>query len=90
MEKNFNEKTEQFIELMRLPKDVVLGASIITMIGKSDVFIENYKGIIEYTEEKIVVQGKKEKIFITGKRLKISYYSKEELKISGNVMGVNY
>ena len=33
-----------------LPKDVVLGVPILTLTGHYEVNIENYRGILEYTE----------------------------------------
>ena len=34
-----------------LPKDVVLGVPILTLTGHYEVNIENYRGILEYTEQ---------------------------------------
>ena len=42
-----------------MPKDVVLGASVVTVIGNGEISIENYRGILEYTGELIRVQTKK-------------------------------
>ena len=36
-----------------MPKDVVLGASVITILGTGEMCIENYRGIIEYTDTMI-------------------------------------
>ena len=36
------------IESLKLPKDYMLGASIITVTGNTDVIVEHYKGIVEY------------------------------------------
>ena len=33
-----------------MPKDVVLGVPILTMTGQNEVSVENYRGIIEYTD----------------------------------------
>ena len=53
---------ELVVESLRLPKDSLLGASIVTITGNMDVFVENYKGIIEYTSQVILLQGKTCKI----------------------------
>ena len=47
---------ELIVESLRLPKDTMLGAAIVTITGKQEAFIENYKGILEYTTESIVLQ----------------------------------
>jgi len=40
------EKRELVVESLKLPKDSLLGASIITVTGENDIFVENYKGIL--------------------------------------------
>ena len=49
---------ELIVESLKHPKDTMLGASIVTLTGNREAFIENYKGILEYTRESIVLQGK--------------------------------
>lgn len=83
-------KKELLVESLKLPKDSLLGASIVTITGNRELFIENYKGIIEYTAEHILLQGKTCKISIQGKRLSIDYYTNEDMKISGCVSCVQY
>lgn len=83
-------KKELIVESLRLPKDSLLGASIVTVTGNQDVFVENYRGIIEYTDCQILLQGKTCKIQICGKRLRIVYYTNEDMKISGWIESINY
>ena len=81
---------ELMIESLKLPKDSMLGASIITVTGNTDVFVENYKGILEYSNELILLQGKKCKIELKGKRLNIVYYTNEDMKICGCIDSVRF
>ena len=81
---------EIIVESLKLPKDSVLGASIVTVTGNQDVFVENYRGILEYSPEAIVLQGKTCQISIFGKRMSIDYYTNEDMKISGSIDAVRY
>ncbi len=81
---------ELIVESLKLPKDTMLGAAIVTITGNREAFIENYKGILEYTTESIVLQGKNCKICFEGKRLSIDYYTNEDMKISGSIETVRY
>lgn len=78
------------MESLKLPKDTMLGAAIVTITGNREAFIENYKGILEYTTESIVLQGKNCKICFEGKGLSIDYYTNEDMKISGSIDTVRY
>ena len=42
---------ERMAEKLKLPKDLVMGAAVLTVTGHSEAYIENYRGIIEYTEQ---------------------------------------
>ena len=81
---------ELIIESLKLPRDTVMGASIVTVIGKDQVLIENYRGILEYTDESIVLQGKNCRITVCGCRLSIAYYTNEDMKIEGNITQICY
>lgn len=85
-----NKGRELVVESLKLPKDSLLGASILTVTGNADIFVENYKGIIEYSGEIILLQGKTCKIEILGKRLNIVYYTNEDMKISGCIESIRY
>ena len=76
---------EKLASAASMPKDVVLGASVVTMLGRNEVSIENYRGIIEYTDTLIRVQTKSGQIRLTGKRLQVEYYTNDEMKITGAV-----
>lgn len=84
------DKKEKVVESLSLPKDLMLGASIVTVMGTHDVSVENYKGILEYTKECIIIQGKNCQICFSGKELSIDYYTNEDMKISGCLECIRY
>ena len=51
-------RKEQLVDSLKLPKDLLLGASIVTLTGNREAWIENYKGIIEYSDTFVLLQGK--------------------------------
>lgn len=56
MKKNQKEK---IINSLELPKDLMLGAAIVTATGRHEVLISNYKGILEYEDSFIQNTDKK-------------------------------
>lgn len=53
--------------------------------GKKSVYIENYKNIVDYKEDKILIQGKRELLKITGNHFKIEYFTNDNMKIVGSI-----
>lgn len=81
---------EELAKQMDLPKDLMLGAVIVTLTGNQEAYVENYMSLIEYTEELIRIQTKTCKLEIHGAGLYISYYTNDEMKITGEILEVKY
>lgn len=81
---------ERLASAASMPKDVVLGSSIITVTGMSEVCVENYRGIIEYTDCLVRLQTKEGQLKVTGKRLNIEYYTNDEMKITGAIVCIEF
>ena len=78
------------VESLELPVDIMYGAVILTAMGRNQVLVENYKGIIEYTQEKIRLQTKTCQMTLCGEKLHIDYYTEDEMKISGEIGEIRY
>lgn len=81
---------ETVSEHLKLPSDILVGAPIITALGRNEVCIENYKGILEYNDTYIKVLSKIGTIRIEGKHLNISYFTNDEMRITGLVSAITY
>lgn len=81
---------ERMAEKLKLPKDLVMGAAVLTVTGRSEAYIENYRGIIEYSEQKIRLQTKTCQMTLCGTHLHIDYYTEDEMKISGEIGEIHY
>lgn len=81
---------EKIAETYKVPKDVALGYSIISMVGNREVIIENYRGILEFSSESIRILCKLGQIKISGKKLNIEHYNNIEMRIVGSIEGIEY
>ncbi len=85
-----NRLMENVADTLKLPKDLLLGAAILTVTGQCEAYVENYSGIIEYTDKKIKLQTKTCRIEINGDRLMVVYYTNDEMKIIGQIDEIKY
>ncbi|MCH5341198.1 MAG: YabP/YqfC family sporulation protein [Acetatifactor sp.] len=85
-----SQQKESLVESLKLPKDILMGALKVTLTGSREAWIENYRGILEYTENQILLQGKTCQVCFEGTRLSIDYYTNEDMKISGCIACVRY
>ncbi len=89
-ESRMNMRMETVSEKIKLSSDILAGAPIITVIGQSELSIENYKGIIEYTGDLLRIQTKTGRIHIEGKNMIIRNYSEDAMKVSGVISLIQY
>jgi len=75
---------------LKLPSDLTRGDMILNITGDGEVFIENYKGIVEYTDTNVLVSGKRYQILLTGKCLAVTYYTDDEMRIEGRFENIKF
>lgn len=77
-------------EKLNIPQDISDGLPIVTITGKKEIYVENYKGIIEYGKCCIKIQTKVCRITFSGKNLEIVYYTNVDMKITGEIESICY
>lgn len=90
MDMGFENRKHKAVRLSSLPEDVVLGIPMVEILGHSEIRIENYRGLLEYTDQLVRVQTKIGQIRITGSHLQVDYYTNDDMKITGNFTTIEY
>lgn len=75
-------------EKLDLPADAALNMPKITITGNGEVFVENYRGIAEYTEQRVRLGTVSGIITITGENIGIKSIGTEEITLSGRIKTV--
>lgn len=78
------------VENLNLPKDLMMGAVLLHVTGQREMEIENYRGILLYTDEHIRLSVKDGQLDITGRSLQIEYYTNSDMKITGLILQISY
>lgn len=71
-------------------KDILYSLPNVKMIGNEELCIENFKSIIEYKENSLLIRMKRNNMLIIGQKLCIRKYSKDELIICGLIKEIKY
>ena len=78
------------VNALELPKEVMLNLPFISLTGKEELVIENYKGIIEYGDEVMRVSTAAGVLRIEGKGLLLKQLTSECIVVIGNIKGIMF
>lgn len=81
---------QNLADLLELPREVVLNLPRLTVIGNVQCYLENHRGVIEYTTEKIRVSVNGGEVQIAGRDLVIRYMASEEIAVDGVIDSIRY
>lgn len=76
------------VTALEVPQDLANRAPILTVTGKNLAVIENYRGILRYTKEEIVILTFQGRMIICGQHLEIPCFTKDEMQIKGCISRV--
>jgi sporulation protein YqfC len=87
--KNIN-VLEKAAEVFELTGEVLAGLPKITITGCRTVYIENHRGVLEYSDCLIAINGGKATVKINGSGLDIVCMNAKELAVIGQVSSVEF
>ena len=84
-------KLSEFIaDTMRMPKDVVMDLPRVSVCGDREIYIENHKGLVEYTDSDIRIKMRGGIMRVSGVSLRIIVIEYDRIVINGVFKGVFY
>ena len=75
---------------MELPKEIMLNLPLISLVGQEEVTIENYRGILEYSEETVRVGTAAGILQLRGKKLCLKQLSADCMVVTGRVEKLDF
>lgn len=80
----------KILEATQIPCEVYDNTTRLTIKGRKEAYIENYKGLLEYTCERIAVQMNRGRVLFCGENLCVEYYAYDCMKIVGRIDVIQY
>ena len=77
-------------EVLELPKEIMLNLPLISLVGREEVTIENYKGILEYGEELVRIGTAAGVLRLTGSGLCLKQLSAECMVVTGRIENLSF
>lgn len=81
---------EWLAEKMMLPKDVTMDLPRVSVCGDREIFVENHKGVLQYTSCCIRIKMNDGIMGICGSDLRIIILERERMVIDGDLESVEY
>ena len=79
---------ERLAETLSLPRDLILGAPVLTCVGSMSVTVENHRGITALETDLIEIKGGNAALRIRGEDLVLKAMNRTELLITGRLFSV--
>jgi sporulation protein YqfC len=77
-------------EMLDVPKDSILDLPRITLIGGLQVYVENYRGVLEFRDDLLRLQLTQGELQVYGKELMLKTIYPTEVMIEGSISGIKY
>ena len=81
---------QNLADLLELPREIMLNLPRLTVVGNLQCYLENHRGVIEYTAERIRISVNGGEVIVVGEGLVIRYMANEEIAIDGSINAVKY
>jgi len=90
MEKRREIISKAMADFLEIPGDLVLDIPKLTITGRAELHLENHKGIIEFSTERMRINLSRGFLEIIGDNLEIQALMPDEMKVAGEIRGIKY
>ena len=77
-------------ERLELPEEIMPGSGRLTLCAGRQALIEGYRGLLEYTPDRIVVSFGREKLSLAGDNLRLKAMNAGELLVMGRIRAAEW
>ncbi len=77
-------------DFLEIPADLVLDLPRLTITGRNELYLENHKGIIEYSTERMRINLSRGYLEVNGEKLEIQALMPDEMRVIGEISSVRY
>lgn len=89
--RGFSKKVKkQFSDFLEMPGDVMLDLPKITMVGDIKLYIENHRGVIEYSTAGVRISLMEGELAVAGEGLVLRNVLPDEICVEGKIKSLSF
>lgn len=77
-------------DFLEIPKDLIMDLPKVTLIGRNEFYLENHRGIIEFSSQRIRINLSRGFLELQGENLEIKALMPDEMKVWGEIRSIKY
>lgn len=81
---------QQFSDFLEIPGDVALDLPKIVLVGNVQLYVENHRGILEYSPESVRINTVGGELSVAGKELILRNVLPDEICVVGEISSINF
>lgn len=80
----------QMSDMLEIPGDVIMDLPKVVLVGDLQLFIENHRGIVEYTAESVRINVGDYEVAVSGEGLLLRNILPDEICLEGRIKSVQF
>ncbi|MCL6611352.1 MAG: sporulation protein YqfC [Peptococcaceae bacterium] len=80
----------QMSDMLEIPGDVIMDLPKVVLVGDLQLFIENHRGIVEYTAENVRINAGDYEVAVSGEGLLLRNILPDEICLEGRIKSVQF
>ena len=81
---------ETFSDMWGVPKDIIMDLARLTITGSREIYIENHRGIIKFSDSEILIKTQEGILSVCGEGLEIEHIRTGDMLILGYFKKLGY
>ena len=81
---------ERIAEMTEIPKDFMMNMPRVTILGNREICVDNYKGLLMYSDELVKLLTTNKIISIKGENLLLTRILEDMIFVGGNILSVEF
>ncbi|MCL6478601.1 MAG: sporulation protein YqfC [Peptococcaceae bacterium] len=80
----------QMSDMLEIPSDIIMDLPKIVLVGDLQLFIENHRGIVEYSSENVRINVGDYEVAVSGEGLLLRNILPDEICLEGRIKSIHF